>query len=442
MEQKQKKSINIGFRGWMLVIYQFMAFLAFTAFTNWPMNVLADLYGGASKVSTIYTVFIVLGIIVQLILSSFIGKLKSVKNMGIGLGILTMAFGMAIMLIPPTQTGIWQICYGIVCFTSSMWSMFSVGILVGQWFPRRKGTIMGITTLAFPIANGLIGAFAGMVFKKGAPDVFGAFIPFWIVCLIGLVIGIIFIKDYPEQCGCYRDNDKSMTPEMAKQIMDAEIEAKKTSVWKLNHTLTNRDFWFITLPMAAILMCAIGVMTQTASILATFDIEKFGGYAGVMAMVMIFGLIGSYALGLLDTKLGTKKAIIIAVVLMILSGIIGMIPSGASMVVSMMLLALFMGASSNFVVSAAAQYWRREDFSTVFASMNPIANILQAVGPMIVAILFMIMGYQAVFGFILISGIISLILILLFSSKHVKEKDDKYRAAAGKELDDALVGRK
>ena len=32
--------------------------------------------------------------------------------------------------------------------------------------------------------------------------------------------------------------------------------------------------------------------------------------------------------------------------------------------------------------------------------------------------------------------------MLLFSAKHVKEKDDKYRQAAGKSLDDALVGRK
>ena len=442
METKQKKSINFGFRGWMLIIYQFLAFLAYTAFTNWPMNILADMYGGAQVVSTIYTVAMVCGIIIQLVLSNFIGRMKSPKNMGLMLGILTMVFAMLIMVIPPTQPLAWQVCYFIVCLVSCMWCTFAIGILVGQWFPTRKGTVMGITTLAFPIANGLIGVFAGMVFATGAPQVFSSFLPFWIICLIGLIIGIIFMKDYPEQCGAYRDNDKSMTPEVANAMLAEEIEAKKTSVWKMNHALTTRDFWFVTIPMAAILMCAIGVMTQTASIIGSFDVEKFGGYAGVMAMVMIFGLIGSYVLGIIDTKIGTKKAIIIAVVLMILSGIVGMVPSGTTMVVSLILLALFMGASSNFIVSAAAQYWRREDFSTVFSSMNPIGNILQAAGPMITAIIFGMLGYTAVFTFILISGIISLVLILLFNPKHVKEKDDKYRAAAGKPLDDALVGRK
>lgn len=444
METKQKKSINFGFRGWMLIIYQFLAFLAYTAFTNWPMNILADLYGGSQIVSTIYTVAMVCGIIIQLILSSFIGKMKSPKNMGLLLGILTMVFAMAIMVIPPTQQLAWQVCYFIVCLVSCMWCTFAIGILVGQWFPTRKGTVMGVTTLAFPIANGLIGTFAGMVFATGAPQVFKSFLPFWIICLIGLIIGIIFMKDYPEQCGAYRDNDKSMTPEVAKAMMVEEIEAKKTSVWKLNHALISRDFWFITIPMAALLMCAIGVMTQTNSILGMFaaDIEKFGGFAGVMAMVMIFGLIGSYVLGVFDTKFGTKKAVIIGVILMILSGAIGMIETGTTMVVSLMLLALFMGASSNYIVSAAAQYWRREDFATVFSSMNPLANILQAAGPMIVAMIFGMMGYRALFTFILISGIISLVLALLFNPKHVKEVDDKYRAAAGKPLDDALVGRK
>lgn len=408
------------------------------------MNILADMYGGSQVVSTIYTVAMVCGIIIQLILSGFIGKMKSPKNMGLLLGILTMIFAMAIMLIPPTQQLAWQVCYFIVCLVSCMWCTFAIGILVGQWFPTRKGTVMGVTTLAFPIANGLIGTFAGLVFKSGHPDVFGAFIPFWVICLIGLIVGIIFMKDYPEQCGAYRDNDKSLTPEVAKAMMEAEIEAKKTSVWKLNHALINRDFWFITIPMAALLMCAIGVMTQTNSILGMFeaDIAKFGGFAGVMAMVMIFGLIGSYVLGVFDTKFGTKKAVIIGVILMILSGAIGMVETGTTMVVSLMLLALFMGASSNYIVSAAAQYWRREDFATVFSSMNPLANILQAAGPMIVAMIFGMMGYRALFGFILVSGIISLILSLLFSPKHVKEVDDKYRAAAGKPLDDALVGRK
>ena len=38
--------------------------------------------------------------------------------------------------------------------------------------------------------------------------------------------------------------------------------------------------------------------------------------------------------------------------------------------------------------------------------------------------------------------ILCIVLTALFKPGHVKETDDKYRAAAGKPLDDALVGRK
>ena len=79
----QKQSYNIGFRGWMLLIYQFIAFFTFIVFTNYPMNILADLFGGAQKISTLYTVATLLAIIIQLILSRYIGKIKSIKNVGI-----------------------------------------------------------------------------------------------------------------------------------------------------------------------------------------------------------------------------------------------------------------------------------------------------------------------------------------------------------------------
>ena len=46
MQQKTKLGINFGFRGWMLMIFEITAFLVFQAFGNFPMNMLADFYGG------------------------------------------------------------------------------------------------------------------------------------------------------------------------------------------------------------------------------------------------------------------------------------------------------------------------------------------------------------------------------------------------------------
>lgn len=449
MEKNKVK--GYGSRGWVLIIWIATAFLAYMAIGNYPLNILSDLYGGQQTLSMIYTVASVIGIVIQLIASSFIGKMKSVKKLGCIMGVLSILALLGIMLIPGYIPGtmqiIWRVVYGLGTVLSLMYGTFSLSILVGQWFPTRKGSVMGIATFAFPIGNGVLGAFAAVAFKGGTPHIVQAFLPFLIIFIVGLVIGIIFVPDYPEQAGAYRDNNVNMTPEMAKAMMEEEIENKKTTVWKLNHTLTTRDFWFITLPAGALLMFSVGTMTQTNAILGAMGsgLDKFGGFAGVMAMIMVFGLIGSFALGLLDQKLGTKKAMIIACAIMLVAGILGAVSSPervGCLVAALVCLALFMGASSNFTVSLAAQYWRREDFGTVFAAVNPIANLLSAFGPMIIAIVMIGFGYNMIFVITAIMGVISIVLMLLFSSKHVKAKDDKYRKAVGKSLDDALVGRK
>lgn len=443
MNQKTKLGINFGFRGWMLLIFEITAFLVFQAFGNFPMNMLGDLYGGAAKISPIYTVASLVGIAIQLILANFVGKMKSVKPMVMGFGLATLITACGVAALP--AGGLWMACYFLVNVLSNIYGMFGIGIIIGQWFPTRKGVFMGIATFAFPICNGLMGPFAGIVFNEAYmmanhhPNVFGGFLPFLIVGLVGWLIGLIFIKDYPEQVGCFRDNDKSFTKEKADAMLAAEIENKKTTVWKLGATLKCGQFWLITIPMGTLLACSVGAMTQTTQIFAANGLaDKF---EMLMGMVMIFALIGSYVLGLIDGKWGTKCAITVSVIVMLLAGILGAIGGGA-MIPAIVLLAIFMGAASNFTVSGAAQYWRREDFSTVFGVINPVANILQCVGPMMFAMTIAMISVKAPFIITAVIAVISLICVLCFKPSKVKECDDKYRAAAGKPLDDALVGRK
>ena len=495
---EQKKVRGFGFRGWMLILYQAIAYITFQCFTQYPLNILAPFYGGSQKVANIYSICAVVGILVQIALAGVVAKMKKIKLFGACLGAVTLLLALGIMLLP--AGGAWDICYALINVLSVLYATFALGILVGQWFPTRKGVVMGIATLAFPIANGLLGPFASAVFGKSIPalageiggalaqngalapvlgpimgmlesgdtngfigalvstDFFagnaairgvvsstiaGAFLPFFIISVVGWIIGLIFIKDYPEECGAYRDNDRSMTPEVAKAMMEAEIENKKTSVWTYLHTLKCKEFWFGTINVALLLSCSIGLMSQSNAIITHYPELN---YTTVMMLIMIFGMIGSFVLGLLDQKLGTKKAMIISACLMIIGGILGLIDNPTALMVAMIFVAMFMGASSNFGVSHAAQYWRREDFSRIFTLSSPIGSMISSASPaLIAALLFGATGYKGhagAFTFVLISGIVALVVMLIHKPSHIKEMDDKYRAAAGKPLDDALVGRK
>ncbi len=474
---QQKKSIGFGFRGWMLMLWAATGMFAYLIIGNYPLNILSDLYGGSQTLSTIYTVASIVGIVVQLAISSKAGKIKSWKTLGVIFGVITILCLLGIMFLQPGTA--WLIVYGLGTVISLLYGTWILSVLVGIWFPRRKGTVMGIVTFAYPIGNGIIGFFAEGYFAKygtlmgtqaeakigeliasgtdaaAAEGIVSgqfaqatsatAFIPYLIVIVVGLIIGIILIKDFPELCGCYRDNDKSITPEVANAMMKAEEENRRTSVWTTGHTMGSADFWLISIPCGLLLMFSVGAMTQTNAIITPYaeDLAWIGGYTGVMMAIAIFGIIGSYVFGLVDTKFGTRKSLIISMLCMIASGILGAIDNAIALFISLLLLAMFMGASSNFTVSAAVQYWRIEDFPSVFSVVNPIANILNAIGPMVIAMLIATsMGKTAVFIVCGIAGVVGLVLMLLFKPARVKAKDDKFRAAAGKPLDDVLVGRK
>lgn len=445
---EQKKSIGFGARGWILIIVLFFGFMMFQVFTNFPLNILADFYGGAQSVAMLLTIGTLIGVVLQIIISSFIGKIKSIKMVAAVLGIIALAASYGVAAIPYSQLTLWKAVYLIDNIVVTMYALLFLSVIAGQWFPTRKGTVMGIATIAYPVTNGLIGLFAatamGPVMEGKDPAVFKAFLPFLIAVTIGLILFLIFVTDYPEQCGAFRDNNKNFTPEIAKKMMEEEIENKRTTVWTTGHIFANRDFWFAAVTCGLLLMGAVGTMTQSNAIIAAFPALD---YAVIMMVIALFGAIGSWLLGVLDTKFGTKKSMIISTVLMILSGVLGVLATitGVSVfvVISLIFVAMFMGASSNYTVSVAAQYWRREDFSGVFSCVNPVANIFNAIAPTIVAaLIFSSLGVTAVFIFLGVAGVVGLILMIMFSNGHIKEVDDKYRKDAGKPLDDVLVGRK
>ncbi len=452
-EQQAQKVRGFGGRGWILIIVLFLGFFMFQTFTNYPVNILAeDFLGGAQRVAMLMTVGTFIGIVIQLILSRFIGRIKSIKRIAMIFGIIALVCAWLVAALPLVSLGAWYTVYLIENLTVTIYALFFMSIIAGQWFPTRKGTIMGISTIAYPVCNGVIGLFANSVYKpfeqgNFTPAIFKSFLPFLILVTIGVILFVACISDYPEQVGAYRDNDRSFTPEKAKAMMEQEIEDKRTTVWTTGHIFMTRDFWCVAIACGLLLMCSVGAMTQSSTIIGYFPNLN---YTIIMMVIAVFGALGSWLLGFLDTRMGTRRSMLICMVLMVLSGIFGMIAAmtstGAMVVISLILLAMFMGASSNYTVSASVQYWRREDFQGVFACVNPIANIFNALAATVTAALLYSgaegINVRAVFIMILICGIVGFILMLIFSAKHVKKIDDKYREAAGKPLDDALVGRK
>lgn len=428
-----RKNVGFGMRGTMLILYQAIAFYLFTVFNSFAQNIQAsgnEIFFGwnAARVSQIYTIVCLIDVLFQLLFARKIANAGNIKLISVVFMALSIVFGFGIATVFVSEA-LWLLLFALAIFFSHVGSTLLIGVLIGQWFPRRKGTVMGIATLAFPITGGaLLSIFAGSYFSRGALT---AYLPFLIVGIAGIVIALIFIKDYPEQCGAYRDNDKNMDPATAKALMEQEIEAKKNSVWTVKNIFKCRDFWFMSIPIGILLATSVGAMTQIIGILNTYP-DFYAKYGTVATfMVTVVACAGSYIIGLLDTRIGTKKAVIISCVFAVLTGVIGVFASVPTLLIGFYLLCIFEGAASNFAVSISAQYWKREDFPSVYGVINPVVNVIQAFGPMAITMIGLRFGFHITLGIIGIFGIVALILICLVNPEHVRELDNKYRLEAG-----------
>ena len=485
MDQNQR--ISFGARGWLLMIYQILAYAGYTAFTNFPQNILNSFYGGTTRLTLLNMIGGIIGyLITYFVVAPRIGKIKSAKKTGLLIGVAALIFCALICVTPPSKAGLWAVFFVCVLITTQLWGCFFVTLLIGNWFPRRKGTVMGIVTMAFPIVTGIcLGIFASLFFgdfeaKVGAKigelmqtgqfaDAGAAsavaidkvvtgkavmlFAPYWVIMIVGMLICVFFLSDFPEQVGAFRDNDRTFTAEQANAMLLEEVKLREKSVWKRSKIWGCKDWWLQAIPTSVLLSAAMAFMVQIMPVLQEHEeelsvlaIPNFSlmstGYSAVLFGLAIFACLGSWLLGVLDTKKGVRTAVLVTSFLMLISGLLGLIDNVWCTVASTWMLGLFMGASSNFGLSSIVRYWRHEDFPSVYSGAPPLGTVIGSTMPFAVASIATAMGgYKYAFGFVAILAIVCIICNRAFNPRGIIAYDNKLREAAGLPIDDELEQR-
>ena len=456
----QHKNIGFGTKGTLLLVYQMLAYTGYCAFTNFPQNVMSEHYGGTTTATLMNLIGSLIGyLITYCVVAPRIGRIKSIKRVGMYLGVIALACCASVALIPPSHIELWCLCFILVLITTQLWACFFTTMLIGNWFPTRKGTVMGIVTISFPIVTGIClnlfmlqhssSVASGMSLVQANLI---AFAPYWLLSVVGLVICGLFLKDFPEQCGAYRDNDRTFTLEQANQMLARELEARKNSVWKRSKIWGCRDWWFMALPNALLLACAMAFMVQIIPVLMRYNdalsvlavpgfVLMSQGYSAVLFGLSIFACFGSWFLGVVDTRYGTRTAVLITAILMLAAGLLGMVDNPWCAVAACWLLGLFMGASSNFTLSSVVRYWRQEDFPAVYSGAPPLGTIIGATFPFTIATIAQKFTYNGAFLFVAIMAVISILCCILFNPRGIARYDNKLRAAAGLPVDDVLEQR-
>lgn len=372
---------NFGAKGWGVTLACFV-FFYFYSFWNSATNTLLGLYTemyGWQQTDMSYVITIAGWIsLIAVVLFGGLGHKLGAKNISV-IGLVGSAIGFAILGMANTFE---LFVVGVVIFNFTMvaYATIGVGLLGSAWFPRTKGSFMGIATMGMTISsatlNPIILAFGGSTL--GIP---GFFFAMAIIVLVTAFVVFVFVKDNPEQAGAYPDNDQSVSREELQAEFEAAMEYKKNSSWTTARVLKTPQTWLIGLGTGLPMMVGAGTISLLVPTLAAYGQDTMFGVTLLSSMWPI-GLLGHYLIGVIDQHIGTKKTTLIVIAVLALGGLFVWL-GGANSIVCAVATGMFMfglSGAANVCMSLTASIYGRADFDTAYTPIQVIFNVLNFAG--------------------------------------------------------------
>ena len=424
------KKYGFGKRGWFLVIYGLLCILLASAIPG-TVQVALDTFvakGFAPDHMLSLMTYGSLGTLVLLfILNFFSAKGRvSYRKLGLVLGVLWAVFT-ALWGVMPTQTSftIVYICAFLCC---QAMVLVVVNNLVANWFPTRKGVIIGLVTIGFTL-----GAMVGIMaygFLVNAFGFVGSYIFLGILVLVVTLLGFFILRDYPEEVGCYPDNDVSMTREKALAMLEAGRKMAANSPWNQKRVLSTWQTWCIALCCGIMMLFSSAISSQLVPRLVA------AGYPADVAPLMfsaaaIFGCIGSWFIGFLDNKIGTKASLFIMMGGMAIACVFTTLGNTVLMWIALVLLGVELGGSSNFTTSLTVRYWGRYNFQRVYGVIILVTQIVGAFGAVFASSTSTRWNYDVTYLIMAALSVVAILLMIPVRDGFVEKREQQFATEDG-----------
>lgn len=410
--------VAFGKAGWVTIIYCMAMFWFYVGFVNDGSNILAPAAAEHIGVTsgTVLTCNSVAGII-GVILFVLIGKVNS------WLGARYVSSGCCVLAgIAYFVTGnapslaLYTICMSIVvgCIMSA--GYIAGGSLVSQWFPKKKGLVMGYTTMGHNLASAFYVPFiTALIGSFGVCK--GVILPAVLCCVLG-VFGFLFIRDTPQERGMNPDNvsDEKYAAEYVNDEEDTD------GCWTVKKLLTNKYLWLVAITTGFFQICSVGVMSQ----MVTRNMELgFSQTAAVSIMTVLacIGVFGSFIIGMFDDKFGTKRTMVFFGIWYIVALICNITETTIGMYLSIFMIGMAIGGSANFTTSLPTSVFGRVGFARVNSVLFPLQGLFTSLCFAVNGVVLNLTGSlrYAYIVFACIAGIN--IILILFIDEHKYNKD-------------------
>lgn len=250
--------------------------------------------------------------------------------------------------------------------------------LTANWWPTKKGVVLGFTTMGIILMNVL---YVPMMPRLlGRFGLGGGMTVVAVIIVIVAVLTLLLVKNTPEEAGEYPDGDPTFAVNGA-EIVKLMKEYKSPFTFKV--LAKDKSTWFIAFSSGFAFMA---VMSYIASAIPTMI--RYGyqpGFAtAIFAVGGICGIIGSFLFGVIDQKIGTKKAFIIYFVCIIIGFLCTLaMPKGPIFCwIAGIVIFAAQGALCNLLPSYVATKYGRWDYTAAYKVIGTIFEIFAGIGVM------------------------------------------------------------
>lgn len=408
---------NFGAKGWLMIFFAGIFFFFYAGFCTDGLNVIVEFFAEEHGLDANYVLglttpaswFGMAGAILWAIFAAKKGVRLGALITGILGGICYMLYG-----VVATATGFFVVT--ALCNFMGMGYCWTIAnALMASWFPTKKGLALGWATMGQNIASAsfvaIFIAFMGFAHLNGTFFIYGG------ILVAAGILAYIFIRNTPEELGCSPDNGQ-LSPEELKENR-RQIEAYK-SPWTVKVLLLNKQIWQIGIGYGIYVLVTVSLISRLIPRLIA------GGWApsraiSMMTVAALLGLVGSYATGWLDQKIGPKRTGVLYGLWYLGALICCIVPANdIALSLSIFFTGIGIGGIGNLFPSMTATVFGRLDFVRAMGILNPITNIVRSFAFIIISFgLAKLNGYSSAYLIIAVLDIIAIIIIGTMSEKQI-----------------------
>ena len=287
---------------------------------------------------------------------------------------------------------------------------------MAQWFPKKKGVVMGYTTMGHNLASAFyVPLITWLVGSFGVQK--GVMIPAIASIILG-ILGLIFIRNTPQERGLNPDN---VSDEVYKtEYYVAKVE--EDGGWTTGKLLKTKELWLAAITTGFFQICSVGVMSQLVVRNMSLGFSQVQAVS-IMTLLACIGVVGSWLIGILDDRIGTKKTMILFGIWYILALLANVSETKVGIYVSIFMIGMAIGGSANFTTSLPASIFGRHGFDKVNSVIFPIQGFVTSLCFAVNGIVLNLTGNLR-YAYMVFAGVAAVnILLVLCVNEHRFNKD-------------------